>query len=116
MIAYAALGGFLLHSFAGLPAVAVAELLESGTPMARQTATLRGPARQLKIQGLDKAVGVNRIGDNSVFMEPICEHSRTVVIARRDGVDYVQCVDCRQIFEAEDLESVPVYDDEEQTA
>ncbi len=49
-------------------------------------------------------------------MEPICKHTRTEVIARRDGVDYVQCLDCRQIFEAEDLETVPVYDDEEQTA
>ncbi len=49
-------------------------------------------------------------------MELICQHKRTEVIARRDGVDYVRCVDCRQIFEAEDLETVPVYEDEEQTA
>jgi hypothetical protein len=49
-------------------------------------------------------------------METICKHTRTEVLARRDGVDYVQCLDCRQIFEAEDLESVPVYDDEEKTA
>jgi hypothetical protein len=46
-------------------------------------------------------------------MEPVCDHSRTEVIARRDGVDYVQCLDCRQIFEAEDLDAVPAYDDEE---
>jgi hypothetical protein len=49
-------------------------------------------------------------------MEKNCEHERTEVIARRDGVDYVRCVDCRQIFEAEDLEPVPVYDDEESSA
>jgi hypothetical protein len=49
-------------------------------------------------------------------MEPICQHTRTEVIARRDGVDYVRCLDCRQIFEAEDLETVSVYDDEEQSA
>ncbi len=49
-------------------------------------------------------------------MEPLCKHSRTEVIARRDSVDYVECLDCHQIFEAEDLESVPVYDDEGQTA
>lgn len=49
-------------------------------------------------------------------MEPICEHNRTEVIARRDGVDYVRCVNCGQIFEAEDLDSVPVYDDEEPKA
>lgn len=46
-------------------------------------------------------------------MQPDCEHTRTVVIARRDGVDYVECLDCRQILEAEDLEPVVVDDEEE---
>jgi hypothetical protein len=45
-----------------------------------------------------------------------CEHQRTEMLARRDGVDYVRCLDCDQVFEAEDLEKVPVYDDEEQSA
>ena len=49
-------------------------------------------------------------------MEPICQHSRTDVIARRDGIDYVECLDCRQIFEAEDLDSVPGYDEDEQAS
>ncbi len=49
-------------------------------------------------------------------MEPICKHTRTEVIARRDGVDYLRCLDCQQIFEADDLDTVPAYDDEEQTA
>jgi hypothetical protein len=49
-------------------------------------------------------------------MEPLCKHQRTEVIARRDGVEYFRCLDCRQILEAEDLESVPAYDDEEQSA
>jgi hypothetical protein len=35
------------------------------------------------------------------------------MIARRDRVDYVECLDCRQIFEAEDLEPVAVDDDDE---
>jgi len=48
-----------------------------------------------------------------VVMGPICTHQRTEVIARRDGVDYVCCLDCRQIFEAEDLEAAPAYEDEE---
>ena len=39
-------------------------------------------------------------------MQTACEHNRTEIIARRDGVDYVECLDCRQIFEAEDLEPV----------
>lgn len=49
-------------------------------------------------------------------MEPVCRHRRTEVIARREGTDYVECLDCRQIFEAEDLDSLPVEDEEEQTA
>ena len=47
-------------------------------------------------------------------MEPPCEHKRTTVLARRDGVDYLECLDCRLVFEAEDLEPVPT--DEEESA
>ena len=43
-----------------------------------------------------------------------CQHERTEFLYRRDGVEYLRCLDCEQVFEAEDLESVPVYDDEEQ--
>jgi len=46
-------------------------------------------------------------------MQTACEHTRTQMIGRRDGIDYVECLDCRQIFEAEDLEPVPVEDEEE---
>jgi Zn ribbon nucleic-acid-binding protein len=46
-------------------------------------------------------------------MQPACDHPRTEIIARRDGVDYVECLDCRQIFEAEDLEPATVEDKEE---
>jgi len=44
----------------------------------------------------------------------MCDHIRTEIVARRDGVDYVECLDCRQIFEAEDLEPVPADEDEEE--
>jgi Zn ribbon nucleic-acid-binding protein len=47
-------------------------------------------------------------------MQPACQHSRTEVIARHDGVDYVECLDCRQIFEAEDLEPVTVEKEEDE--
>ncbi len=46
-------------------------------------------------------------------MQTACEHKNTVMIARREGVDYVECLDCRQIFEAEDLEPVTVDADED---
>jgi hypothetical protein len=48
-----------------------------------------------------------------LIMQTPCEHKKTIVLARRDGVDYVECLDCRQIFEAEDLESVSAEADEE---
>ena len=46
----------------------------------------------------------------------MCDHLRTEMIARRGGVDYVECLECHQIFEAEDLEPVPVPDDEAEGA
>ena len=58
--------------------------------------------------------GFSKIDPNELIsMPPACEHNRTQMIARRDGVDYVECLDCRQIFEAEDLEPVAVDDDDE---
>jgi hypothetical protein len=44
---------------------------------------------------------------------PGCEHKRTEFLMRRDGVDYLRCLDCDQVFEAEDLEQIPVYEEEE---
>ncbi len=38
-----------------------------------------------------------------------------VGLARRDGVDYVRCLDCDQVFEAEDLEPVSVYEEDDQS-
>ena len=44
-------------------------------------------------------------------MERDCNHDRTEMIARRDGVDYVRCLDCGQVYEAEDLEPVFSYEE-----
>jgi hypothetical protein len=46
-------------------------------------------------------------------MEVDCKHTRTDVIARRDGVDYLCCRDCGQIFEAGDAEAALTADDDE---
>ena len=43
-----------------------------------------------------------------------CQHERTEFLYRSDGIEYLRCLDCGQVFEAEDLDSVPVYDDEEE--
>ena len=49
-------------------------------------------------------------------MQSGCKHTQTEMIARRDGVDYLRCRDCGQVFEAEDLDQVSVYDDEDTNA
>jgi hypothetical protein len=45
---------------------------------------------------------------------PGCEHKRTEFLMRRDGVDYMRCLDCDAVLESEDLEQLPTYDDEEE--
>jgi hypothetical protein len=46
---------------------------------------------------------------------PGCEHKRTEFLMRRDGVDYLRCVDCDQVFESDDLEqAASPYEDEEE--
>lgn len=46
-------------------------------------------------------------------MKP-CTHNRTEFLWRRDGVDYIRCLDCEQVFEADDLEVAPVSDEEQE--
>lgn len=45
---------------------------------------------------------------------PGCEHKRTEFLMRRDGVDYVRCEDCGQVFESDDLEQLSAYDEAEE--
>lgn len=45
---------------------------------------------------------------------PACEHTRTEFMMRRDGVDYLRCLDCDSVFESDDLEQAPVLDDFEE--
>jgi len=46
-------------------------------------------------------------------MNAPCKHPKVRVVAREEDVEYVECLDCRQIFEAEDLEPVTVEEEEE---
>ena len=34
---------------------------------------------------------------------PACEHTKTEFLMRRDGIDYMRCIACDQVFEADDL-------------
>ena len=45
---------------------------------------------------------------------PGCEHERTEFLMRRGGVEYMRCLKCDAVFEAEDLEQLPAYDDEDE--
>jgi hypothetical protein len=45
---------------------------------------------------------------------PDCDHKRTELLMRRDGVDYMRCLDCDAVLESEDLEQLPIDDDEEE--
>ena len=49
-----------------------------------------------------------------LLMQTACTHPRTELIARREGVDYYRCLDCDQVFEADDLEPGPPVPDEEE--
>jgi hypothetical protein len=42
---------------------------------------------------------------------PGCEHKRSEFLMRRDGIEYVRCLDCDQVFDADDLEQSPAYDE-----
>ncbi len=44
---------------------------------------------------------------------PVCDHTRTEFMMRRDGVDYLRCLDCDSVFEAEDLEQIAATGDED---
>ena len=46
-------------------------------------------------------------------MKP-CTHTKTEFMWRRDGVDYIRCLDCDQVFEADDLEASAAIDEEEE--
>jgi hypothetical protein len=45
---------------------------------------------------------------------PDCEHTKIEFLMRRDGVDYMRCLACDQVFEADDLQATPEIDDPEE--
>ena len=49
----------------------------------------------------------------SILILAMCDHNKTVILARREGVDYVECLECKEVFEAEDLEPAAVEDEED---
>ncbi len=49
-----------------------------------------------------------------MLLMPGCDHTRTEFLMRRDGIDYMRCLDCDAVLEAEDLEQLPALDDEDE--
>jgi Zn ribbon nucleic-acid-binding protein len=53
-------------------------------------------------------------------MQPVCKHPKVRVVAREDEVEYVECEECGEVFDADEyqeitqdnLEDVPVEEDE----
>jgi hypothetical protein len=45
-------------------------------------------------------------------MVSACNHQRTELLVRQGGVEYVHCLDCDEVYEADDLEPVAVFDEE----
>ena len=43
---------------------------------------------------------------------PDCDHTKTEFLMRRDGVDYLRCLTCDQVFEADDLPAVSADDED----
>jgi len=39
----------------------------------------------------------------SAMPDPVCKHKRTQVIAKDDDAQYVECLDCGEIFEVGEL-------------
>ena len=46
-------------------------------------------------------------------MKP-CTHNQTEFLWRRDGIDYIRCMDCDQVFESDDLEAAVAVDEEQE--
>jgi hypothetical protein len=47
-------------------------------------------------------------------MQHLCQCNRIERIASVEGVEYLRCLDCNRIFEAEDLDPVPVVEDDDE--
>lgn len=45
-------------------------------------------------------------------MQELCRHNRTRLIAKDEAAEYVECMDCGSIFEREELEDPPLFEED----
>ena len=39
-------------------------------------------------------------------MQPVCKHPKVRVVAREDDVEYVECQECGEVFDAEEYQEM----------
>ena len=49
------------------------------------------------------------------MMTPLCQHPRVRIVSRHDGIEFVECLECGEVFDAEEfrdmeIESAPASD------
>jgi hypothetical protein len=45
-----------------------------------------------------------------------CKHLRVQVVSREEDAEFVECLDCREIFEASELRDMAIEEDLEESA
>jgi Zn ribbon nucleic-acid-binding protein len=41
-----------------------------------------------------------------LIMQPVCKHPRVRVVAREDDVEYVECEECGEVFDADEYQEM----------
>jgi Zn ribbon nucleic-acid-binding protein len=51
-------------------------------------------------------------------MNTVCQHPKVKVVAREDDVEFVECLDCGEVFDSNEFRDMQIEDlqDEEETA
>jgi Zn ribbon nucleic-acid-binding protein len=39
-------------------------------------------------------------------MQPVCKHPKVRVVAREDDVEYVECQECGEVFDADEYQEI----------
>jgi Zn ribbon nucleic-acid-binding protein len=41
-----------------------------------------------------------------LIMQPVCKHPKVRVVAREDDVEYVECEECGEVFDADEYQEI----------
>ena len=44
--------------------------------------------------------------DPQLIMQPVCKHPKVRVVAREDDVEYVECEECGEVFDADEYQEM----------